>query len=247
MTVQISQDNNVNTPFIRHSIPAAIKGDAVILQDAGRSTALAPFTVMGKKKYTLPTSGTAGTNTGNGTCTVVSANGKQSLKIGTYTIECVSAVTHGGIFKITDPDSLIVANNLAMIAGAGVATAFSVAGLVFTLTDGSTDFIVGDKFTIAVTSVAKFYPLKPSDTLGLESVAGIYLGDSILAATLVAGDVSNSKILKGLAFIDKNKLVFENSAALTTLLPSGKTVEEELAGLGIICIDTVDISAVENA
>ncbi len=98
----------------------------------------------------VPNTGTAdGGNTGNGTVTVV--EGRRGLKIGTYTVECTVAVTNGGTFKVTNPDSADIQTGIVIPVGAGNDIAFAndeIAGLI---TDGSTDFAVGDKFTIATT------------------------------------------------------------------------------------------------
>lgn len=97
----------------------------------------------------VPDTGTAdGGNTGNGTITLV--QGRRELKVGTYTIECTGAVTHGGVFSVTDPDSLSLPV-LTLTTGAGVATAYESKQIALTATDGSTDFIVGDTFTVVVT------------------------------------------------------------------------------------------------
>jgi len=154
----MSYQNSANLstkPFVLGNNGGSHK-QVTIIQDAGRSAVIAPFTVMGKKKLTVPTTGTAGTNTGDGTCTVVSANGLAPLKIGAYVIECTFAVTNGGVFKLTDPSGIIIADNLTLRVGAGLLTAFSVGGLNFTITDGSTDFAAGDKFTITTVVNGKY-------------------------------------------------------------------------------------------
>lgn len=235
---------NSTVPFVRYANPTAIKSDATIQQDAARAAVLAKFTVMGKSLSAVPTTGTADVgNTGDGTVTAVSKiqDGKAAI-VGNYVLEVVTAVANGGVFKLTDPHGNILANAITMTPGAGAATIFEVAGLKFTITDGATDFIVGDKFNIVVTSVAKWNPLKASKTDGAQSVGGVYIGDEILAATLVAGDVVNSVLITGDCYIDKNQLILENSLALDSILPSGKTVEQELAQLGIMVEDTIDIS-----
>lgn len=214
-------------------------------QDAGRATPMAQYTVMGKKKVTVPTTGTAdGGNTGDGTVTAVAAAGP--LKIGTYTLEETFAVTNGGVFKLTDPDGNIIADNLTLRVGAGLATSFVVGGLSFTITDGATDFAAGDKFTIAITALNKYVPLDPAGVDGSGEFAGIYIGDAILAATIVAGDVTVSIVTNGDgAIVSSDKLVFENSAALTTILPSGKTLREEMAALDISVADRYDFDHVQ--
>lgn len=88
---------------------------------------------------------TAGT--GNGTVTDLSAYGSETKK-GTYVLACIATAAHGGTFRLTDPDGIIITSSLVMNAGAGVATRFQAGGLQFTITDGSTDFGVGATFEI---------------------------------------------------------------------------------------------------
>jgi hypothetical protein len=248
MAVEVKRDNS-NKPFILYSGPAARKTNAVIKQDAARSTDLAQYTVLGRIPVTVPTTGTAdGGNTGDGTVTAVSAaKGSPSAQVGAYNLECTFAVTNGGVFKLEDPAGNIVADNLTLRVGAGFATAFSEAGLEFTITDGATDFIAGDKFSITTTADGDYYPLDPEATNGLEKVAAIFSGCDIASADIVAGDVTGQSILVGNFFMDQNQLVLENSATLATVLPSGYTVEEELQRLNIYSEDTVVISGAENA
>lgn len=105
-------------------------------------------TVLGRQKVSVPTTGTAdGGNTGNGTCTAVSGGGKTAK--GTYTIECIVAITNGGTFSVVGPNGNI--GDVTIVAGAGGTGVFASEELNFTLTDGSTDFALGDKFTVAVT------------------------------------------------------------------------------------------------
>ena len=241
----VSQEALNNTvPFIRYANPGAVKSDVTIKQDAARVAVLYKLTVMGRQTSAVPTTGTAnGANTGNGTVTAVSklSDGKPAI-IGAYNLECIAAVANGGTFKLVDPYGNLIAGNLVMTAGAGAATIFEAGGLKFTVTDGATDFIVGDKFAITVTSVAKYVPLTAVGVNGEAAVAAIYLGDDILAATLVTGDVTSALMLTADAYFDKNQLILENSLTLASVLPSGKTVEQELAALGLLSEDTIDIS-----
>lgn len=110
--------------------------------------------------YTVPTTGTPNvSNVGDGTVTAVSQVAGVPLIIGTYTLELVTVVAHGGIFRLLDPNGSVMDGNLIMNAGAGVATPFTVGGLRFTITDGSTDFTAAlpDSFTIAVTAGSYAY------------------------------------------------------------------------------------------
>lgn len=89
------------------------------------------------------------TGTGNGTLT--NLEGRRDLKVGNYVLACVTAVTHGGVFSLTDPDGNVIDDNITIPAGAGNHIDFANDHLVGTITDGSTDFIVGDLFTITIT------------------------------------------------------------------------------------------------
>lgn len=109
---------------------------------------LARGTVLGRVKVSVPTTGTAdGGNTGDGTVTSVSGGG--ATVPGTYTVECLRAETNGGLFEITGPNGFV--GSAQIPAGAGNSIAFSSDEINLTITDGSTDFAIGDKFTIAVT------------------------------------------------------------------------------------------------
>jgi hypothetical protein len=72
-------------------------------------------------------------------------------------------------------------------------------------------------------------------TTGPAAVFGIYVGDDIPAASLVAGDVANCSIIIGGAplFIDKSQLVLENSLTLASLIGTTMNVEDLLTRTGI--------------
>lgn len=83
---------------------------------------------------------------------------------------------------------------------------------------------------------------------------GVYVGDEITAAALIAGDVVNCPILVGgPVTIDAEQVVIENSKALTTVIaaaansPVRKTVRDWLADKGLFIESTEDIGGYENA
>ncbi len=81
---------------------------------------------------------------------------------------------------------------------------------------------------------------------------GIYVGNDIPAADLVAGDISDSAILAGAGcMVARDQITIENSKTLATVITVGttdlRTVEDQLANRGIYVEDTVDISEFENA
>jgi hypothetical protein len=128
---------------------------------------LASGQVLGKIKTSTPTTGTAGTNTGNGTCGSVTAG--NLVKIGTYTLTCIAAATNSGTFEVKDPDG-------QALGRATVAVAYTSSQINFTIADGATDFIVGDKFTIAVTAGSgKYKAITSGAKDGSQIAAGILL------------------------------------------------------------------------
>jgi len=81
---------------------------------------------------------------------------------------------------------------------------------------------------------------------------GIYLGDDIAAADIVAGDIPDVFILVGKdVTVDVDQIVIENAKTLDTVITVGttdlRTVRDHLANRGIFTEETVDISGFENA
>lgn len=79
------------------------------------------------------------TNAGNGTVGTVTATGSSQPMIGDYTVTFTSATA----FTVTNPAGETI--------GSGTAgTAFSAAGVGFTITSGTTAFAANDSFTVSV-------------------------------------------------------------------------------------------------
>lgn len=218
--------------------------EETIEQDAGRSGDIVQWTIMGKKAVDVPTTGTPGTNTGNGTMTGVAAAGP--VKVGTYTLACTFAVTNGGVFKLTDPDGVIVADNLTLRVGDTLVTSFVAGGLAFDITEGSTDFAAADEFTVAVTANGKYVPLDPTAADGSQAFAGIYNGADIAEADIQAGDTTGEIITGGDAAVIDNRKITIETGTLATVLPSGKTLTEEMEEKGLFPASTEDNYRAEN-
>lgn len=104
-------------------------------------------TIAGVGRVSVPTV----SGTGNGTCTLVTAG--PLCQVGSYVATCTAAATHGGVFNVVAPDGTSI-GTLTMTGGTGATTAFKSPHINFSLTDGSTDFIVGDSFTFVVGTTA---------------------------------------------------------------------------------------------
>lgn len=89
--------------------------------------------------------------TGDGTMTLVFAG--PDIEKGNYVVKCITAVAHGGVFSVTAPSGKRLPN-LTLTASTGATTAYKSSHINFSITDGSTDFIVDDVFTIVVGTTA---------------------------------------------------------------------------------------------
>lgn len=249
MSVQNSA-NQASLAFILSGV-SLVRNGLTLLQDAGRAAVLAVYTIMARVAVTAPTTGTADVgNTGDGTVTGVSLIAGTLPRVGTWVLECIAAVANGGTFKLTDPGGNIIRNDLVMTAGAGAATTFYIpeVGLTFIITDGAVDFIVGDEFTIAIAASGKWVPFDPDAVNGGQIPRGVLLVDSVTAAALVAGDVTDQSILTGgCCTVDNQQIIFDDGVStLDTVLAGGKTVRDYLADVGIFVEDTIDIDGYEN-
>lgn len=104
-----------------------------------------------------------------------------------------------------------------------------------------------------VAATKKWVPLTDIALLTGEAIArGIYVGDDIAAADLVAGDVVDVPIVVGgaAATIATDLLVIENALTLDTIVQVGAIdvhrVEDDLARIGLFAEATVNIDEFEN-
>jgi len=123
------------------------------------------------------------------------------------------------------------------------------------LTDaGRTTVLAQFTLLAKVAASQKWVPFtNEAATNGTAIPQGIYLGDDITAADIVAGDIADLQVLVGGdgVPVDVNQLVIENSKTLDTVITVGttdlRTVRDHLANRGIFIEETVDISSFENA
>lgn len=83
--------------------------------------------------------------TGNGTIGTVYAG--PEVLAGSYVLTCTAAAANGGTFSVVNPAGKALPN-------ATVGVAYRSREVNFTIADGSTDFIVGDSFTLVVNTTA---------------------------------------------------------------------------------------------
>ena len=92
----------------------------------------------------ITTTAAATDGTGNGTATLLSAD--PGVPAGAYVLTATAAL----VFDLASPGGDIIATGLTVENGG--ATAFDVAGLKFTLTDGATAWVATDSITITVSA-----------------------------------------------------------------------------------------------
>jgi hypothetical protein len=150
-------------------------------------------------------------NTGNGTIGSLSVGGR--AKEGVYVATIIEPATNLGNFIVEDPDGVNVGSGVVGTAFAGPVN--------FTISDGATDFVAGDRFLITVSAVTYKY---------IRSVAAATDGTEIPRAIL-AEDCDASAA-------DKECLVYERGDFNESALNFGTghtaaTVRERLRLLGI--------------
>jgi len=133
---------------------------------------------------------------------------------------------------------MVVATDLRMTAGAGVATAFKAAGLQFTLTDGSANFAAGDTFTLTVAADGKLVPFASDGVGGAQIPCAVltYVAEksgsgNLAVRVLVAGQVKKDRLVIDADGDDSN---------VTT------TVIEQLREVGIIAISVAELAGLDN-
>ena len=109
--------------------------------------------LLGKQSVGAATSAAkSGGNTGNGTL-VVDATTPVLTNAGTgiYTVRIITAGTNSFTARVTDPRGVVLGD--VAVSGAGASGTFS-DRIKFAITDGATDFVVGDGFDVTVAAGA---------------------------------------------------------------------------------------------
>jgi hypothetical protein len=263
----LESSRNIDTvPFIRLENPGAVKQDAIIAQDAGRTEALAQFTVMAQNpvsgKFIPLTDVDIPATAASLVCGTLGGDEEDfdDITAGSFKITVngteipMTGLNFSAVTSIFDVAEVIDAaaagrfrcrcNGTAMVfttMNAGSETTISVLSAAGSGTD-----ISGSGFLNGLTGTGVVTAGTGPD--GEDIPSAIYVGDDIDASDIAAGDISDAAMLVGAAFVDKNQLVLENSLALTSEVKSmHMSVESILQMRGLFMEDTVDISSYENA
>ncbi len=176
----------------------------------GTDMVLEVGTVLGQELFgTVTAAAKSGGNTGTGTCTALSAGNK--AQVGVYKAIAVLAGTNAATFNLYDPNGRLI--DQKQFSGSGATAVFANDQIGATITDGGTDFIVGDEFDITVPAGSGSYaPLNLSGADGTQVAAAV-----LYARAFVAADTSDD----GSAII-RDALVMSD----TLIWPSGATATQ---------------------
>lgn len=121
------------------------------------------------------TAAAAAGNTGNGTISAVTVGA--GAKVGQWRLVCLEPVTNLGTFAVEDPDGVIVGRAIVGSAFAGP--------INFTISDGATDFVAGDAFTVTVAASSSVRLAVAAATDGSAIPTGILAEDADASAGAV--------------------------------------------------------------
>lgn len=119
---------------------------------------------------------------------------------------------------------------------------------------GRTLPLVSKTVMAQIAATGKWVPLTNiAATDGSARARGIFIGNDVTAAALVAGDVVGQSIYVGgaLATLDGTQLVFENSLTLATVVETltvnEHVIADDLASIGFYSESVIAIEEFENA
>ncbi len=203
----------------------------------GGAVTYAEGTVLARKSVADAVVAAAdGGNTGDGTVTLATVAAGQVVPIvGVYDLTVTTAVANGGILKLEDPNGALVASDLIMTVGAGAATVFEVAGLEFTVTDGSADFIVGDTFTLTVAADGNLVAFSRTGAGGAQIPNFVLTQEEVLTG---AGTTPLRPLITGR--VRKGDLIVHGVGAITD------AEADALRDFGIVPLATQQLAELDN-
>ncbi|RKX22186.1 MAG: hypothetical protein DRP45_11585 [Candidatus Zixiibacteriota bacterium] len=260
MTIQA--ETTVDTTGVIVGGAGLMNDDETLLQDAARVAALAPYTVLAKQQSsgklvpltelapTLTSAGLeCGANGGNLAAWQAVGDGAFQIDVDGSTLD-ITGLVFTAVAALTDIVGII---NVALAARAicvydEVGDVFSFFSLKSGLPASTIGYLVAGSAGTDISGAGFLNGLTGTGTItaatgeASESVpSGIYWGDEVTAADLVAGDVTNRKVLAGgdPIILDEDKIVLEGSLTLASVVvATGKTIEQHLRDIGIFARET---------
>jgi hypothetical protein len=206
----VQSESNYLGDVLKYEAPNLFSRDEVTLT-AGN---LALGAVVGRKAPAVTV--TPGTNTGNGAMGAVTL-GPAALP-GNYVLTCKTKVTNAGVFSVIDPRGLPLPDLTVAVAYAGD-------HINCTLADGSTDFEVGDSFTIAVSVASEIGEFNPAASDGLQFAAGV-----LVEAVDASAAAKQTVVIARDAIVSRPALVWKSGVTA----PQKAVAIAQLKTLGIL-------------
>lgn len=228
--------NDLNSPILEG---AEFRDDSLYFSGADTYVA---GTILARKAVAdaIVVAADAG-NTGDGTVTAAAVvAGPIVPLVGAYVLTCTAATTNGGTFKLEDPNGALIAQNLVITAGAGVATAFTVGGMTFTITDGTTDFVAGDIWTLTVAADGRLVAFVKGTGIGGAQIPSAILTYAVTATT--AGAIPIRAAVEG--YYRKEKLVIDADGDDTNV---DAAVIDQLRVYGLTPINVDELNIADNS
>lgn len=176
--------------------------------------------------------------TGNGTM-VATVIGVGEIPIpGSWVLECTFAITNGGVFKLTDPNGNIRADNLELRVGDTLVTTFNEAGLQMVITEGSTDFAATDTFTMVVVANSKLVPFVIGGVAGAGVPLQVATYDIVAAG---AGDESIRSMVSGQ--VREERLIIDADGDGSNIT---STILDQLRSAGITAVNVQELNILDN-
>lgn len=144
---------------------AAAKGGLVYVRIANADSTHVIGGVEAAPETSAASAAKSGGNTGNGTFVLDATTPVQvNARAGIYTLRCTVAGTNSGTFRLVDPLGRVLGDYAFSGSGGTVTVNDQIKGVI---TDGATDFVVGDGFDVTVT----FNTIQLPDTSWFEGPA----------------------------------------------------------------------------
>lgn len=207
-------------------------GEFIVSEAAGSRSREAVVVLSGEnlkaghvvgRRLVSPTVGAAaalGTNTGNGTVSAPAVGTNLGAQRGTYRVAFVEPATNLGVFEVFDPKGIRIGDGV-------VGTEFD-NQIKFTISDGATDFVAGDGFTIEVSAgTYKYKEYDPADADGGQVPAGVLYAPVDASAADAAGVVVRRD-----AEVRKDDLTWFTGATTAQKNKALDLLEEQLGIIG---------------
>jgi len=163
------------------------------------------------------------------------SDGSTDFIVGDYWT--ITITDTGGLFKLEDPNGLLV-GNVIMDAGELAVTLIEIGGMTFTITAGTTDFIVGDSFALTVAADGDLYPYVIAGLGGTQVPLCVLTNPSVATG---AGSEYIRPMIKGT--VRAERLVIDADGDATNITAA---ILDQLRSAGVASVSVTDDSVLDN-